>query len=189
MPAAGLAHHLYGTTVRVVLALTLATSIAASVPATPFTTLVRVQPHLISLLPEGWGFFTRDPREPRLMAYQVEGARRTRLLSRPSADPHNAFGWLKQSRLVAPEAAHLVARLDDTSWGACPPGEGGCVQHVDAMRSPPDTLVNPTVAPQLCGELLLVREAPLPFAWRHATRARTSDGTRARLHVRCGKVQ
>src|SRR4051812_41959664 len=70
-------------------------------------------------IPEGWKFFTRNPREERVsMLVRKEGqwinGSRT-----PNANPSNAFGIDRLGRAQGLELALLLENVPSEAWSAC----------------------------------------------------------------------
>lgn len=64
---------------------------------------------------QGWGFFTRNPREDQLALYQVKNGRKT-LATFKNASFQNAFGFSRLSRRVNLEFQRLMGQvLGDTT--------------------------------------------------------------------------
>jgi antimicrobial peptide system SdpA family protein len=133
------------------------------------------------LLPQGWSFFTRDPREERISVFVRRGPLAwTNASSTTIADPRNAFGLDRTSRAQGLEVSHLVASVPDTAWTPCRYDSTICLDSVYHS----DATANRVANPRLCGEVGIVLRPPVPWAWRHSAGVRMLARV-ARLTVRC----
>jgi antimicrobial peptide system SdpA family protein len=133
------------------------------------------------LLPQGWAFFTRNPREPDLLLFTLDRDGQWRDAMRPPhAEPRNAFGFARASRTQGVEAGVLISRLTDQRWQECR------ILPVDCLRRAPTvTVANPTPKPTVCGDIGLVSQPPVPWAWSRSGRTVTMPSTVIRLVVSC----
>jgi antimicrobial peptide system SdpA family protein len=110
------------------------------------------------VLPEGWGFFTRNPREADLIllrrrdggAWEIEP---------PHASAKNWFGLLRESRALPVESMRLLKDAP-AAFASC---QGSWRECVDA--APAVALQNDVASPLLCGDVAFLRRAPAPWAW------------------------
>ncbi len=128
-------------------------------------------------LPEGWGFFTRDPRASDPLLYQEEAPGRwIRLEVR--AGP--SFLWLGRSaRAQGFELNALLSQVSETTWLACQEAPVRCVEKANASL----VAGNPAVSPTICGNVAFVMQEPVPWAWRSSQAVMPS--TFIRLAVKC----
>lgn len=118
--------------------------------------------HMVYWLPEGWKFFTRNPREDRLHCFTREATGRWREIHvGPLADPDNAFGLLRARRRVGVEAAFLMTGIPEAAWRRCMSRPEACLDSIQ----PYAIVHDPIPRPVLEGRVALVRQTPLPWAW------------------------
>jgi antimicrobial peptide system SdpA family protein len=120
------------------------------------------------LLPQGWAFFTRDPREERLTAHRLRDDGQFELIGRtPHSRWVNAFGLNRSSRAEGVELALVLAgvqRLDASPWKSCEGSPAACARELVKNGWPHE--LNPVVPrPLVCGGIILKLEAPVPWAW------------------------
>jgi len=121
------------------------------------------QVSMLSWVPEGWAFFTRDPREEGMFVYsrREDGSWRS-VVEAPLSAWGNAFGFDRGPRRQGVEMGLLAATLPIEGWTPCVSTElPRCLEDA----APTLTFANPSPAPTLCGELAVVRRKPVPFAW------------------------
>jgi antimicrobial peptide system SdpA family protein len=112
--------------------------------------------------PQGWAFFTRDPREPDVIAYlpSISGSWR-RDASGPQAQVAYAFGWSRRLRAKGVEMGRLLTVLRPSDWREChaePPLCFGSLPVQSRLR-------NSSPIPSLCGDVAFVQQEPVPWAW------------------------
>jgi antimicrobial peptide system SdpA family protein len=113
------------------------------------------------LAPEGWAFFTRDPREARMFVFARDGGGWRSALLAPHGQPHNLMGWNRKSRAQGVEAALLVDGTSREAWRPC---EGRLDACLDAL-GPGMATRNRSPRPTLCGTVAVVYRPPVPWAW------------------------
>jgi len=133
----------------------------ASLPLTTVQPPTSIASWCRSLLPQGWGFFTRDAEEPVLRLYAPAGDR-WRRCDRPLASPGNWFGLRRDHRLRDAEVARLLAQVPESLWVPCRDEAGRCWPP----GRPPAVVVSTDVRrPTVTGDLLLQVQERLPWAW------------------------
>ncbi|HLU46334.1 MAG TPA: SdpA family antimicrobial peptide system protein [Natronosporangium sp.] len=133
------------------------------------------------VLPQGWAFFTRSPREGQLVTWApTDDGSWEQSLYGPHSEPRNVFGLNRRSRAQAVEVGLFSTMIPDDAWQDC--------EHGDIPRCLPDAkvvpVVNPSPQPLLCGPVGLSAQPPVPWAWAHSSDTRM-PATVVRLEVRC----
>jgi len=130
------------------------------------------------VLPEGWGFFTRDAREKDLLiAMRDDDA--TWHLQAPHASAQHLFGLHRRSRVLAIETGQIIEEArapfvpcsDD--WRVC------------AEQAKPHMLESKASRPYLCGDIALFRRPPVPWAWSNLLDPERMPTDLLRLRIRC----
>lgn len=129
------------------------------VPFNPLSTSYKTKVQTLSLIPQGWGFFTRNPREPQISAYTRIGKKWV-LQTFPNAT--YALGASRKMRVQSGELEMILRPVDDKSWK----DDLGSIETL--ISSNMITLYNPRNQPLMCGEYLVVSKAPIPWAWSRA---------------------
>jgi antimicrobial peptide system SdpA family protein len=121
---------------------------------------------LLSLAPQGWAFFTRDPREPQklLRAVGRDATGKPALRSVAVGRVEDYFGIGRRSRAREVEIALLMEQLPPTKkWTAC---SGPLVECATSdARVPTVELHNRALVRSLCGEFVATEQEPVPWAW------------------------
>lgn len=132
------------------------------------------------LMPEGWAFFTRSPREPWVHVYAreldadgAEGAAWVEISAPPLSHASNLFGLRRETRREGLESGIVIAALAEEAWAPCRlPELSTCLARASVV----ERIDNPSATPSLCGEVALVSYAAVPFAWiRNRPRSSLSE--------------
>lgn len=135
-----------------------------------------------TLVPEGWKFFTRDATEPRLHPRRRDftGAWLSADLG-ANAEAHHWFGLRRTSRVQPIELGALVANVDESQWRDCKVSTDICLEAAPTAA----TIVNVHPLRSLCGDIGLVLQQPVPWAWARRLGHVTMPARVLRLDVIC----
>lgn len=108
------------------------------------------------MVPQGWGFFTRNPREPSLQVYDMNSGKPEVMLT-PNAGCEHFFGISRKNRRIGMEASTMVGGIPDSLW----------TKSKDSFVVPEKVIrVRRTVdADNLLGMYVVVLEDKTPWAW------------------------
>ncbi|RAW03475.1 SdpA family antimicrobial peptide system protein [Pseudochryseolinea flava] len=138
--------------------------VLASLPRNPVS--LPYVPKLIikTIAPEGWSFFTRNPRENLIYIFQRDSGRQWLQPSHVyNGSMENYFGMSRKARAIGSEYALLFSQ-SAVLWDSCSTGTFDCIDEQKKFL-----VRNQLKAPQLCGEYLFVSRAPVPWAWSEHT--------------------
>jgi antimicrobial peptide system SdpA family protein len=139
---------------------------------------------LRAVVPEGWAFFTRNPRELRTSVYHRPASREWRIASDPQFSAPMLFGFRRTSRAVGMEAAQLLETAGSVTWRDCAAASAGdCLQRLGDGDAIP--VRNRAAAPALCGDVAILLQEPLPWAWARSTPPVHMPLRLVRLRVQC----
>lgn len=109
--------------------------------------------------PEGWGFFTRSPREEMVDIYEFENSKLETALHK-NIHYSNFFGISRKSRKLAMEASIVMGKIKDSIWVS----EVGIENLKIPLRA---YSVNSELLYHLnCGNYVFVKRKTVPWAWR-----------------------
>lgn len=170
-------------------ALTIALAIAWGVVA--LYALVGVLPHgaltlpavarVRVVLPEGWAFFTRDPREPDVDVLALRKGEWVPALRRPFSAARNLFGLSRAGRAQAVELGMLMGELKTVPLTPCRAAPEQCAEALEIQA----TVANHEGRRTICGEVLVVVREPTPWAWSGVTPRVEMPTKIARVEVAC----
>lgn len=159
--------------------ITAALAFVNSVTDSPLKPRPRDRTNIMTVLPEGWGFFTRDPREAHTFLYRRSDAGWEHVSQR-HADAANYFGFARLARVKMVETAALLDQVPSSRWSQFPAGAEPLALELQAVK-----VSNPAINPLLCGELLVVERPPVPWAWSTARVPVRMAGRAVGLSVAC----
>lgn len=135
-----------------------------------------------TLVPEGWKFFTRDATEPRLYPHHrdLAGAWLSADLG-ANAEARHWFGLRRTSRVQSIELGALVANIDESQWRDCEVSTDICLDAAPIAA----IIVNVHPLRSLCGDIGLVLQQPVPWAWARRLGRVTMPARVLRLEVIC----
>jgi antimicrobial peptide system SdpA family protein len=131
--------------------------------------------------PEGWAFFTRDPREERFDVFVRRAGVWTEALTSPHSRASNWFGLNRRSTAQGIEIGLLLADLPKASWQGCRAEAPECL----AKKPPEHPIRNVSPEPTLCGEVGISLQKPVPWAWSRSPKRVIMPSRVARLRITC----
>jgi antimicrobial peptide system SdpA family protein len=113
-----------------------------------------------SFVPEGWGFFTRNPREKDLQLYFKRDGYWVKNKSWPISSISNLGGMDRYPRAQSVELAMILKMVPDSSWRYC---QQSFIQCLNGIK--PLIIKNPSPNPTLKGSICITSQSPVPWAW------------------------
>ncbi|MEU5696091.1 SdpA family antimicrobial peptide system protein [Actinosynnema sp. NPDC020468] len=125
------------------------------------------------VLPEGWAFFTRSPREDQLISWRTTGSEGwNRANSVRSWSPESLFGASRAPRALDMEMGRLLgdASRQKAVFADCAADESAetlrdvvnsCLDEVPVAAK----VVNVASPPHLCGRVAVSKQPPMPWTW------------------------
>lgn len=138
---------------------------------------------VFAVVPQGWSFFTRSPREAQTIIYEISNNELNLVDHRHSSFRH-LVGLNRRSSVVMSEMQIVRAELPDsifmtTQWNY----QAGIVgDYPDRSAKEVD---NKLFQPLLCGEFLLVFQEPVPWAWSKSLKTIKMPAKAARITITC----
>ena len=157
-------------------------SINASMPLGVVDISGPVRPLFKVFWPQGWAFFTKDPRTPWMVLYKKGDGGEWQLddIGR-NGEIKYGFGWRRTTRARLLEAG-FISGLSTQKGIPCSTDPKVCLDTAEVDAIP---IQNPTMTPLLCGLVGIVNQEPLPWAWRDAEAETTMHSVVAVYSVRC----
>lgn len=154
--------------------------LVTAVPDSPLAPSMLARINLLTVMPQGWAFFTRDPREPTPVLY-AHGSSGWTEVSLKHTSRTNAYGFRRIARIHGQELAALLSQVPAEAWTEVAAGSDPVRVHVLEHHF----VQNPARRPDLCSSLLVVVREPVPWAWARARRHVFMPGRMVRLEVSC----
>lgn len=159
-------------------------SIHRALPYNPIHPPFQDRLYVNLLMPQGWKFFTRNPREEDLKIFKKDGDDKwSDALIGPNGSAGNYFGLKRDMRAQGIEMGILMASLDKDIWQTCAEKPEICVSSAPIRAELENVDKNPT----LCGELGLVLQEPVPWAWSRAKKEVIIPSKFVRISVLCAQ--
>ena len=137
---------------------------------------------IVTVFPQGWGFFTLSPTTEEYVAYAEHDGRLTSLKAAPQSRPANLLGLSRKQRAQGPELAALANEVEN--WLPCSGGVGPeCRDR--ALTETSNRLRNTSPVATLCGKVVIVSTKPVPWSYRHSYSETRIDETAAAVEVAC----
>lgn len=108
-------------------------------------------------VPQGWGFFTKNPREEVVLVYHQNKEKEWELQSIPNSSPKNMFGLSKRQRRMGMDLSFLLHQMKATKWFTTNTGIS-----LKNLESPTDTITGDFEV--LEGDILITKSEPVPWA-------------------------
>ena len=113
---------------------------------------------LRGIFPEGFSFFTRNPREPQALIYEADSKKD--VIKDNKAFINSFGGFNRYNRSVLIELGSLINIVKNEKWFNCNDEE--CF---DNIRIPVYEINNSYRTPVLCGSYYIKFVEPIPWAW------------------------
>ncbi|MUK90365.1 SdpA family antimicrobial peptide system protein [Ornithinibacillus sp. L9] len=158
-------------------------SIHRVLPHNPITSLPLAEElNIETWLPQGWGFFSKDPREPSFQIISVEDSEE--VVYWPNNRVKNYFGLKRLGRSQGIEAGLISSKLSQDSLVDCEDDPRTCLENFKESIE----VENPTPLPTLCGDLGIVYQEPVPWAWSKNSKEITMPSQVVRVNVECSET-
>lgn len=117
-----------------------------------------------SFSPQGWAFFTRNPREPNFEVYRLDAKGEPERAWRNGFEWQTAFGINRLSRRVGAEIEELFQQVYEPLLVSCDElSTRDC--FAKAGSQPSVSVRNSTAFPMVCGDVILRKVDRVPQAW------------------------
>jgi antimicrobial peptide system SdpA family protein len=159
----------------------IAYAIYPALPYSPARLPLAESAHTALWAPQGWSFFTRDPREEKQTVYVRHGSEWESALLAPHDRPANLAGLRRKSRAQGVEMALLVNGFSNNDWQPCTESLEQCLAQLSSGHE----VKNISPAPTMCGTVAVVLQKPVPWAWARSSRPVTMPFRILPLEVSC----
>ncbi len=138
----------------------------ASLPENPLTPGFATKKIFKSVMPQGWGFFTRNPRENQLFLFRVVDNSLELVNNSENSLSHNLYGLRRIHSAIGIEFGVLLNRVKDSDWIECDSSIYSCVQN---EVIPSVIIKNMNPEPILCGDFVVVEQEVVPWVWYNSS--------------------
>lgn len=137
--------------------------------------------NVASWFPQGWGFFSKSPRDPYFSVVDV--SKKKIAAAWPNNIPKNFFGLKRYGRSQGIEAGLLVSNIAETSRLECNENPMTCLRKSPVIME----IVNQTPNPTICGDVGFIYQEPVPWAWSRSSKKIEMPSEVVRVNVKCFK--
>jgi len=135
----------------------------------------------VLLVPQGWGFFTRNPREDLYVVYKKNTQNDYEKFIDVNFTFANSLGLSRQNRIQYNEVLYSID-INDSLWLKTR------LEYNEVKLDTIFKLENAFQNPSICGEYLIKKEEPLPWAWRKSINKIKQDKKYILIDVICGDL-
>jgi antimicrobial peptide system SdpA family protein len=134
-----------------------------AMPFNPLVSSPQSQTKLVGILPQGWAFFTKSPRDPNFIIYKFEN---NKLVSQgiSNISYYNYFGVSRKSRIIAAEGGSLISQTLDYKWTKIDKDISEYLICCDST-SQIKVLNSKTTNKYYCGDYIIQKIVIVPWAW------------------------
>lgn len=140
-----------------------AVALASYLPYSPISLSDGIKKRMQFFFPEGWAFFTRDPKEDNINLYRVVNNRVDLTpVNLKSGDVSLFFGASKHARMQMAEVGEIIEKIPDSLWVK---NRG---EYSNPCIKPTDLVIarhNISNYKSLQGKYIIEKIKPTPWAW------------------------
>jgi len=137
--------------------------ISVTLPNNPFRLIFGNSKIYTALVPEGWGFFTKNPRDPVVFTFIWENGKWVRYEKENNSSMANLAGLKRDARYNGVVFESFFKQLQPKDWSA---HQNVDVNGVINQPLKPKVVKLATDYPDFCGKsLLFVQTKVIPWAW------------------------
>lgn len=132
----------------------------SSIPIPTSSSYIK-QTTIFNIIPQGWGFFTRDPREDEIIFYREDSiSKQVSLYSKTNSSLEFYFGASRKNRFTGIEMDFIYKNVPKSSWK-----KGSTKEFKFDTSTPPDTIKLNFNAQTLKGYYFVAKQERTPWAW------------------------
>lgn len=133
------------------------------------------------ILPQGWGFFTKSPRDEEFYIYRRTAHGWQNAFDGPQATPRNFLGLSRATRAEGGELGLLTMGIDSKAFLTCRTSNRACIERQRRVIK----VVNTQPNPFYCGEIALAYRKPVPWLWQYEFKGVSMPVRVLRMNVTC----
>ncbi|MFP7231813.1 SdpA family antimicrobial peptide system protein [Bacillus subtilis] len=157
-------------------------SIIGSLGTTPIPLTKDSKFLMSSILPQGWGFFSKNPRDTAIGLYEAADA--SAKVRWPNMRADNLFGLYRYGRSQGVEMGVIYGQVGKEQWTACKEKDlGACKSTAKTVQ-----LKTPAPRPLLCGSYYLTKEDIVPWSYSKYTPSSYQVKSIVKVVISCSKT-
>ncbi|MBD3108813.1 SdpA family antimicrobial peptide system protein [Bacillus sp. AGMB 02131] len=141
----------------------LASTVIAVLPKGPMSFSKDTEQLISTVIYQGWGFFSKNPREPMLNAIPLDNEEE---ITWPNNRAKNFFGLKRIGRSQGIELGALISDIPKEKFQKCNGNTKECAENIKTE----DIIIveNKNPRPELCGLWAVSFEEQVPWSWGDA---------------------
>lgn len=145
--------------------------------------LKEYRPAILTIAPQGWAFFTKSPRDPRVEPFKIERDGAIPISAWPAGQDRYLFGISREGRSQGLETGILSQGPAAEEWHECLSNQPVECAREDTAKA--IATVNEARRPSICGDIVLVEMEHVSWAYRNMTKQTSKALKSAHLKVAC----
>lgn len=133
-------------------------SFSFSYTKTPINIPNSLEVKISKIFTQGWGFFSKNPRDEKFYAINLKTGEYVG--EWPNMTLNNLYGVKKKGRAQGIELGRLYEKADPGNMKKCQNDPQKCLRTMDSIK-----VVNDKVKPTILGDIGIIKEEPVPWAW------------------------
>lgn len=134
-----------------------------SIDTNPIKLKIDLNNKVFTFVPQGWAFFTRNPREAQIVLYKKTNKNKLEVINQRHSSYLNLFGLNRKAAKMIIEVAFLKEKTNDhlfqnTRWNY----QGNIYSKIPSKCY---KIKNQLKDSYLKGEYVIVYQKPVPWAW------------------------
>lgn len=149
----------------------------------PIKLNINLENKLFTFVPQGWAFFTRNPREAQIVIYQKTADNRFEEISQRHSSHNNLFGLKRKASKILSELQFIKREINDslyqnTMWSYQEKIYSKVPLEVVSVQNQMEDQI-------LCGEYIVIYQKTVPWAWSRSLYRIKMPTKIIRLNILC----
>lgn len=128
-------------------------------------------------MPQGWGFFSKDPREETLYVEELEHSSE---IQWPNNNIKNFFGISRYGRSQGTDIGLIQKKIPNNKWKNCKEGIDFCKDKINTV-----TIHNNVLKPNVCGNYIFYKSEPVPWSWNKYMKQTEYTSKAIKVNIKC----
>ncbi|GLO66114.1 SdpA family antimicrobial peptide system protein [Oceanobacillus kimchii] len=138
---------------------------------------------VVRAMPQGWGFFSKDARDPMIVAYPLNDNKEEEL-QWPNNTIKNMIGLNRYGRAQGIELGSIISEIPNSKFVECEQDYKNCIVKQEDITEIDNVNKNPTICDQWGIALL----DPVPWAWADSVNESDMASIITKVDVKCSKT-
>lgn len=145
----------------------------------------KVDYQALRLVPQGWAFFTRSPREAQILLYEITSEGKLRKFPHKHSSYRNLFGINRKSSKLLTEIQGIKSKIPDSLFNNTKWNYQSSSTDLTSITNQLYSIRNEVYSPIMCGKYALFFQKPIPWAWLESRNSINMPAKVIYLEVSC----